>query len=106
MSKVLLGLLLGAILGALDGWSARFYPQVPRDQLFGIVVGSTFKGLLTGLAAGWYARRSRSLGKGIAVGLIVGFVLSFTVAALGDGSGNHYWLEITLPGAALGAIVG
>ena len=51
MSKVMLGLLLGAILGAIDGLSAGFYDAVTKDQLLGIVFGSTGKGLLTGLAA-------------------------------------------------------
>ncbi len=106
MSKIVLGLLLGAVLGAIDGASAGFYPFITSQDLVGIVIGSTFKGLLTGLAAGWYARRTRSIGKGVALGLLVGLVLSFAVAAMGDGKGNHYYVEIMLPGAALGAIVG
>jgi hypothetical protein len=106
MSKVLLGLLLGAILGAIDGACAGFYDAVTKDQLLGIVIGSTFKGLLTGVAAGFFARKSRSLGKGILFGLAVGFVLSFLVAALPTPDGQHFYFEIILPGMALGAIVG
>jgi hypothetical protein len=103
MSKVMLGLLLGALLGAIDGACAGFY-DVPKDQLLGILIGSTGKGLLTGLAAGLYARKSRSLGKGILLGLAVGLVLSFAVAALP--APKHYYVEIITPGMALGAIVG
>ena len=86
--------------------SAGFYPYVPRDQLAGIVIGSTFKGLLTGVIAGWYARRSQSMLKGVLIGLAVGLALSFAVAAMGDVEGHHYYVEIMLPGTALGAIVG
>jgi LytS/YehU family sensor histidine kinase len=107
MSKVMLGLLLGAVLGAIDGWSAGLYDFITRDQLLGIVIGSTGKGLITGLAAGIFARKSRSLGKGILFGLAVGLLLSFIVAALpGDPNGKHYYVEIMLPGMALGAVVG
>ena len=44
MNKILVGLLLGAVLGEIDGMTAWFTPAV-RSQLAGIVVGSTFKGL-------------------------------------------------------------
>ena len=43
MSKPLIGLVLGAVLGAIDGLTAWFTPAV-RDQLAGIVFGSTVKG--------------------------------------------------------------
>ena len=42
----------------------------------------------------------------VLVGLVVGFLLSYTVAAMGDANGNHYYLQIVLPGAVLGLIVG
>lgn len=45
MSKPLIGIVLGAILGAFDGLTAWFTPAV-RDQIAGIVVGSTVKGLI------------------------------------------------------------
>jgi len=106
MSKVLLGLLLGAILGAIDGASAGFYEFITKDMLAGIVIGSTVKGLLTGLAAGFYAKKKQSLPAGIVLGLVVGFVLSFLVAAMPGENGEHYYVEIILPGMALGAIVG
>jgi branched-subunit amino acid transport protein len=106
MSKVLIGLILGAVLGAIDGASAGFYDAITKDQVLGIVAGSTFKGLATGVVAGLYARRTRSLGKGILLGLAVGFLLSLAVAALPSPDGVHYYVEIILPGMALGAIVG
>jgi len=60
MSKLILGLVAGAVLGCLDGLSAWFTPEV-RDQMLSIVIGSTFKGLLTGLAAGWVAKKWNSM---------------------------------------------
>lgn len=105
MSKIVLGLVAGAVLGLLDGLTAWFTPEV-RDQMLSIVIGSTGKGLLTGLAAGWAARRYNSMMVAVLVGLGVGFLLSYAVAAMGDANGNHYYLQIVLPGAVLGLIVG
>lgn len=105
MSKAVLGLVVGAVLGVLDGLTAWFTPEV-RDQMLSIVIGSTGKGLLTGLAAGWVARRYNSMLAAVLVGLGVGFLLSFLVASMGDANGNHYYLQIVLPGSILGLIVG
>jgi hypothetical protein len=101
MSKLVWGLLLGGGLGVLDGLTAWFTPDV-RAQIMGIVVGSTFKGVLTGLAAGLFARKVRSTAGGLLVGLAAGALLSYAVAAMQD----KYYLEIMLPGSVLGLIVG
>lgn len=101
MNKVLIGLLLGALLGAIDGGTAWFTPAV-RAQLAGIIVGSTFKGLIVGMAAGFFARKVNSVPLGILFGLVVGFLLAFIVAYLQHG----YYLEIILPGSIVGMIVG
>jgi len=105
MSKVVLGLVAGAVLGLLDGMTAWFTPEV-RDQMMSIVIGSTFKGLLTGVVAGWAAKRFNSMLIAVLVGLGVGLVLSYLVAAMGDDQGHHYYLQIVLPGAVLGLIAG
>jgi peptidoglycan/LPS O-acetylase OafA/YrhL len=105
MSKAMLGLVAGAVLGLIDGLTAWFTPEV-REQMMSIVIGSTFKGLLTGLAAGWVAKRWNSMAAAVLVGLGVGLLLSYLVAAMGDENGNHYYLQIVLPGALLGLIVG
>lgn len=103
MPKWLLGILLGALLGLIDGASAYAYPYPEvRAAIVGIVIGSTGKGLLTGLIAGFAAVRLRSMPLGIAIGLSTGLVLSWLVAFAQHA---HYW-EIMLPGSALGAIVG
>jgi hypothetical protein len=105
MSKLMLGLVAGAVLGCLDGLTAWFTPEV-REQMLSIVIGSTGKGLLTGLAAGWVARKWNSMTAAVLVGLGVGLVRSYAVAAMPDESGNHYYLQIVLPGSILGLIVG
>ncbi len=107
MPKIVLGLLLGAVLGLVDGASAYAYPYPDvREQIVAIVLGSTFKGLLTGVIAGFFATRWRSLPLGIGFGLLLGLVLSYLVAAMPSAGGQHYYVEIMLPGAILGGIVG
>lgn len=101
MSKLVWGLVLGGALGVLDGLTAWFTPDV-RAQIMGIVIGSTFKGVLTGLAAGLFARKVESTAGGLLVGLAAGALLSYGVAAMQD----KYYLEIMLPGSILGLIVG
>lgn len=106
MSKTVLGIVLGAVLGLLDGLGAFAYPGV-AGMMTSIIIGSTLKGLMTGAAAGIFARRFRSLPLGILLGLAVGLVLSW-LAAVGspDPAGRTYYFEIMLPGGVLGAIVG
>ena len=105
MNKPLLGLLLGGILGVLDGLSALFYPEV-ASQIVGIVIGSTVKGLIAGIAIGYFAKKVDSLPLGIVFGLGVGLLLAFAVAAMPDETGKHYYFEIMLPGGLVGLIVG
>ena len=101
MTKPLLGVTVGAVLGLLDGVSAWFSPDA-RPLLMTIVVGSTVKGIITGLLAGLIANWKHSTTVGIVAGLAIGFVLS-TLAALPQP--DHYW-EIVLPGMLVGGIVG
>jgi len=101
MNKLVLGVLLGAILGAVDGMTAWFTPEA-RAQLAGIIVGSTIKGIVAGVAIGFFARKVNSLPWGIVFGLAIGFLLAFIVARLQHG---HYF-EIILPGSIVGLIVG
>ena len=101
MSKPLIGIVLGAVLGAVDGLTAWFTPAV-RDQLGGIVVGSTVKGIIAGIAIGFFAKKFHSLPLGILFGLGVGAFLAFLIALLQGG----YYLEIILPGSLVGLIVG
>lgn len=105
MSKPVLGLVLGGILGVFDGLTAYFTPEV-RNALLGIVIGSTFKGLIAGLSIGFFSKKVHSLPLGIVFGLAVGLFLAFLVAMMPSETGKHYYFEIMLPGAIVGAIVG
>ena len=78
MNKPIYGLLLGAVLGILDGLTAWFTPEV-RSQLTMIVVGSTMKGLLGGLLIGLFARKILNIRLGIIFGLAIGALLAFEI---------------------------
>ena len=105
MSKPVLGLVLGGVLGIFDGLTAWFTPAV-RDQLAGIVVGSTLKGLIAGILIGFFAKKFHSLPLGIVFGLAIGLLLAFAVAAMPGENGEHYYFQIMLPGSILGLVVG
>ncbi|MEO8373382.1 MAG: hypothetical protein ABI806_29625 [Candidatus Solibacter sp.] len=101
MNKITVGLIFGALLGAIDGATAWFTPEV-RSMMASIMVGSTIKGMIVGLLSGWFARKVDSMQWGIALGSVLGLGFAYAVAAM---QGDHY-LEIMLPGFAVGAIVG
>ena len=100
MTKPIFGLILGGILGVFDGLTAYFTPEV-RNQLVGIVLGSTFKGLIAGLSIGYFSKKVDNLGLGIVFGLGVGLVLAWAVAAFPDANGKHYYFEIMFCAIAL-----
>ena len=102
MSKPLIGILVGAVLGAFDGLTAWFTPAV-RDQLAGIVVSSTFKGVIAGIAIGFFAKKFNSLPLGLLFGLAIGALLAYLTARFAVGG---YYFEIMLPGSLVGLIVG
>jgi hypothetical protein len=102
MSKPLIGIIVGAILGAFDGLTAWFTPAV-RDQLAGIVVSSTFKGIIAGIAIGFFAKKFHSLPLGLLFGLAIGALLAYLTARFAVGG---YYFEIMLPGSLVGLIVG
>jgi len=56
MNKILLGVVLGGVLGVFDGLTAWFTPAA-RPEIVGIVIGSTFKGIIAGVLIGWFAAR-------------------------------------------------
>ena len=102
MNKILLGVLLGAVLGALDGATSWFTPEV-RAGIIGIIAGSTVKGIIAGVAAGWFAKKVQNLWAGILFGLAVGAILAYGIVLLNQGK---YFFAIMLPGSCVGAICG
>jgi hypothetical protein len=106
MSKPLLGLVLGAILGVFDGLTALVSAPNLRPEIMGIVIGSTFKGLVVGVLVGWFARKVDSLALGIGAGLVAGAAFAALIGAFPASDGRYYFWEIVLPGTVLGIIVG
>ena len=107
MRKPLFGLLLGGVLGVLDGLSSLISAPEVKPQLVTILLGSTFKGLVAGIAIGFFAKRYQSLPIGIAVGLLIGALMALPFALATDPqTGQQYFWEIMLPGALTGMIVG
>ena len=106
MNKPLYGLLLGGFLGIFDGLSALVSAPETAPGIVGIVVGSTFKGLVAGVLIGWFAKKVHSVPLGVGFGLLVSAAFAFAVAAMPQPDGTHYWWEIMLPGCILGIIVG
>jgi hypothetical protein len=105
LNKPVLGLVLGGVLGIFDGLTAWFTPEV-RSMMTTIVIGSTVKGLIAGLLIGLIARKMLPVGTMIVWGVVIAGLLAYGVAAMPDATGKHYYLEIILPGAIVGAIVG
>jgi len=101
VKKVLFATLLGGFLGVFDGLTSYFTPEV-RAQLAGIVVGSTFKGLVAGALIGIFARKGRPLAAMLIFGVLVSGFFAFLVAWLQ----GKYYLQIITPGALVGLIVG
>lgn len=101
MNKVLLGLLLGGGLGVLDGLTAWLTPEVRKDIL-GIVMGSTFKGLVAGLLIGFFSIKVTSVPATVVFGVIVSGFFAYLVAA----QMGKYYFEVMLPGALVGLVAG
>jgi hypothetical protein len=101
MTKPVFGMLLGGFLGIFDGLTALISAPETRPQIVGIVLGSTFKGLVAGLLIGFLARRLRSLPLAIGAGAVIGAFFAWLVTL-----GGPYLWEIVLPGTIVGIIVG
>jgi ABC-type uncharacterized transport system permease subunit len=76
-------------------------PEV-KNAIGGIVVGSTIKGIIAGIAIGFFAKKFRSLPIGILFGIIVGALLALPIALMQ----GKYYFEIIIPGTLVGLIVG
>src|SRR5262245_33770531 len=100
MSKPVFAMLLGGILGVFDGLTALVTggPEIPA-QIWGIVAGSTFKGVIAGLIVGLVARKTQATAMLVAVGLAVGALFAYLVTI-----NTPYFWEIILPGSIVGVI--
>lgn len=105
MSKPVLGLIVGTILGAVDGLTSFFTPET-RSMVGEIMFFSSLKGLLAGVIIGFFARKVISLPWGIVFGGAIGLLLAYLVAMNPTEQGNYYYLEIMVPGTIVGLILG
>src|SRR5512143_351515 len=106
MKKVGLAVILGAFLGAFDGLTAWFTPEV-REQLGTIVMLSSLKSVIAGLLIGIFAVFVKKRPAVVVFGFAVGLLLAFLVAMSPDPkTGEHYYLQIMVPGSLVGLIVG
>jgi hypothetical protein len=103
MSKMVFALVIGAVLGALDGMSSYVSEPAVRPEILTIVAGSTFKGIVTGLLIALFERKVKSLALGIVFGLAVGLGLAYLITL---GNPPSYFWKIMLPGGLVGLLVG
>lgn len=102
ITKPMLGLAVGGILGLLDGLSGFLEPSL-APLMSSVITFSLLKGLLSGIAIGYFSQRVHSMGAGILAGLVIAGVLSFLVILH---AGMALFWDILLPGMLLGGIVG
>jgi hypothetical protein len=103
MSKTVFAMVIGAVLGAIDGGSAYVTEPEVRPVILTIVAGSTFKGVVTGLLIALFERKVKSLALGILFGLAVGLALAYLITL---GNPPSYFWKIMLPGGLVGVVVG
>src|SRR5262245_3356616 len=105
MNKPVVGIAAGAVLGIVDGATAWFTPDA-RPMIAGILMGSCVKGMVVGALSGVFARKVQSNAAGIGFGAVVGLFFAYLVAAMPSPNGQHYYLEIMLPGFIVGGMIG
>src|SRR5258707_15817216 len=89
LTKPMLGLAVGGVLGLLDGLSG-FFEASPAPVMGSVITFSLLKGLLSGMATGYFSQRVHSMplgifaGTGIAAGLNLLGVLKAVKALVRD----------------------
>jgi len=102
VTKPMLGLAVGGTLGLLDGLSGFLEPSL-APLMTSVIAFSLLKGLLSGIAIGYFSNRVHSMIYGLLAGLTIAGVLSLLVILH---AGWALFWDILLPGMLLGLIVG
>src|SRR6266852_2742937 len=102
LTKPILGLAVGGALGLLDGLSGFFEPSL-APMMGSVITFSLLKGLVAGVAIGYFSQRVHSMLIGIVAGIGIAAALSLLVVLH---AGMGLFLDIVLPGMLLGGIVG
>lgn len=106
MKKILFAVAVGAVLGAFDGLTAWFEPSV-RPQIGTIVMLSSLKSVIVGFLVGVLACFVKSRTVIMISGLVLGLAFAYFVASQPDpNTGEHYYLQIMIPGMIVGLLVG
>ena len=106
MKKIGLAVVLGGLLGLIDGSTAWFTPDA-RPMLGSIIMWSAMKDVLAGFLIGIFAVKVDRKWAVAVFGLLVGLGLALLVASSPDPvTGKHYYLAIMLPGGLVGMLVG
>jgi hypothetical protein len=102
LTKPMLGLTAGGVLGLLDGLSGFFEPSL-APVMGSVITFSLLKGLLVGITTGYVSQRVHSMLLGILAGVGIAAVLSLLVILH---AGMALFWDIMVPGMLLGLIVG
>ena len=106
MKRVLFAVVLGTILGALDGLGAWFEPDV-RNQLGMIVMLSSVKSMIVGLAVGIFAGFVKKPVAIILFAVVASLAFAYWVASSPDpNTGKHYYAQIMTTGGIVGLLLG
>ena len=101
-TKPIIGLAVGGTLGLLDGLSGFLEPSL-APLMGSVITFSLMKGLVSGVAIGYFAKRVHSTPLGILVGVLIAAVFSMLLILK---AGMALFWDIMLPGMLLGVIVG
>jgi hypothetical protein len=97
-------LLIGAVIGALDGGGVFFAPGEPyRIEIFAAAI---LKGVLVALMIALSLRNNRSLVAGAGLGLLYGFAFGLVVFLAKGGLKSMDAPYVVPSGAVMGAITG
>ena len=102
LTKPMLGLAVGGTLGLLDGLSGFLEPSL-APLMGSVITFSLLKGLVSGVAIGYFSKRVDSMPLGILVGVVIASALSMLLILK---AGIALFWDIVLPGMLLGVIVG
>jgi hypothetical protein len=102
LTKPVLGLAVGGVLGLLDGLSGFLEPSL-APVMGSVITFSLLKGLVSGIAIGYLSQKVRSMPIGIIAGIAIAAILSLLVVLR---AGMALFWDIVLPGMLLGGIVG
>ncbi len=101
-TKPMIGLAVGGTLGLLDGLSGFLEPSL-APLMGSVITFSLLKGLVSGVAIGYFSKRVHSMPLGILAGVVIAAVFSMLLILK---AGMALFWDIILPGMLLGVIVG